>query len=442
MRFNLRYTFHLFSAFIKKFGVIILLSILIGFGIFALIAFILPRFINHSTQRIGIAGRYQPDTLPYEVVEKISSGLTKVNQNQEVEPNVAKSWETSDNGKTWIFQIRDDIVWQDGKKLTSGDVNYSFSGVNIEYPDDHTIKFILEDKYAPFPTVVSKPLFRRGLLGLGAWTVKKANITSGYIKQLDLIDNKGNKIIYKFYPTEDRTKLALKLGQIDTIQNIYNQSPFDKWNTIKVSTDYKESLIVTLFFNYRDNLLSDKSLRQALTYAINKDKFGQRALSPIPESSWAYNPQVKEYEYNPDRAKEIIDSLSNEVKQKLEIKLITTPMLLDTAESIVDDWKDIGINSSVLVSSEIPDDFQAFLAIFEAPNDPDQYTIWHSKQIEAGTNISKYQNIRIDKLLEDGRVELNFDERRKIYLDFQRFLLEDLPAAFLYHPPVYTIERK
>jgi len=76
----------------------------------------------------------------------------------------------------------------------------------------------------------------------------------------------------------------------------------------------------------------------------------------------------------------------------------------------------------------------------EIPKDVDQYPLWHSTQSD--TNMSKFSNFRIDKLLEEGRVELDTDERRKIYLDFQRFLLEEAPAAFLYHPRYYSITRK
>lgn len=440
MRISLRYIIRLLSAFIKKFGVILLLGMAAGIIIFVLFTLVIPKINGKHSKRIGLTGRYQADNLPTNISNKISSGLTFVNENQIVEPKIAKSWETSDKGKTWTFHLDGKFKWQDGDTIKSNEIVYNFSGVKIEYPDDQTIKFTLQDPYSPFPSVVSKPIFKRGLLGAGEWTVKKASISSGYIKELILKDKKGNTLIYKFYPTEERTKLAMKLGQVDSIENIYTPDPFTKWNTLTIKKNYINYLIVTLFFNYKDSLLSDKSLRQALIYAIKKDKFPNRAISPIPESSWAYNPQVKDYEYNPTRAKELIDALPKESKQNLDIKLVTTPSLLDTAEAIVQNWKDIGIKSSVLVSSVIPAEFQAFLAIYEAPNDPDQYTIWHSKQEES--NISNYQNIRIDKLLEDGRAELNFDERRRIYLDFQRFLIEDSPAAFLYHPTIYTIEKK
>ena len=107
---------------------------------------------------------------------------------------------------------------------------------------------------------------------------------------------------------------------------------------------------------------------------------------------------------------------------------------------IAKDWEKVGIKVNLQVISQIPSDYQAFLAIFDIPDDPDQYSMWHSTQ--TATNITRYQDPRIDKLLEDGRSEINIDARKRIYFDFQRFLVEDSPAVFLYYPTIYTIGRE
>jgi peptide/nickel transport system substrate-binding protein len=118
----------------------------------------------------------------------------------------------------------------------------------------------------------------------------------------------------------------------------------------------------------------------------------------------------------------------------------TIPSLLPTAERIAQAWKAIGVPVNVTVSSTRPETFDAFLVYYDAPYDPDQYLLWHSTQKE--TNISHFSNPRIDNLLEEGRLEMNQDARKKIYLDFQRFLLEEAPAIFLYHPLTYTVSRQ
>jgi len=131
--------------------------------------------------------------------------------------------------------------------------------------------------------------------------------------------------------------------------------------------------------------------------------------------------------------------LSKEEKEKLTLKLSTVPLLVNVAEKIARDWGAVGVKTSVQASSGVPEVFDAFLAIFDIPKDPDQYALWHSNQNI--TNITNYANPRIDKLLEDGRTQIEQTARQKIYLDFQRFLLEDAPVVFLYHPTLYTVFR-
>ncbi|MFA5795842.1 MAG: hypothetical protein WC885_01540, partial [Candidatus Shapirobacteria bacterium] len=73
------------------------------------------------------------------------------------------------------------------------------------------------------------------------------------------------------------------------------------------------------------------------------------------------------------------------------------------------------------------------------PADPDQYTFWHSTQEK--TNITHLNNSRIDKLLEEGRLTFNLQDRKKIYLDFQKFLLEESPVIFISYPTIYSVSR-
>ncbi|KKT65918.1 MAG: Extracellular solute-binding protein family 5 [Candidatus Curtissbacteria bacterium GW2011_GWC1_44_33] len=278
-------------------------------------------------------------------------------------------------------------------------------------------------------------------MGTGEWRVTKATVSAGFIQRLVLVDKEGDRKILKFYPTEERAKLGFKLGEIDILQDIFSPKPFNEWGVAEIEKEVGDNWYVAIFFNTQDKLLGEKSFRQALAYAVKKDGFdGPRAVSPISPNSWAFNPQVKPYHYDLVRAQELIDDLANELKENLTVNIVTTPALLLVAESIARDWAEVGVTGNVQVSSGVPAEYQALLAIFDIPEDPDQYSIWHSTQ--TSTNITRYQNPRIDKLLEDGRVELNLEERKKIYLDFQRFLVEDSPATFLYHPTTYTVKRK
>lgn len=438
---TIRYLFRLVRAFLLRFKSLILLSIGLGVALFFFVRIIAPLVIPGPSETIGIVGKYRLDSLPNEVLLLIGEGLTKIDESGIVTPGLASSWETTDNGQTWIFHLKDKAFWQDGKKVTSSGIVYKFSDATTETPDEATIIFKLQSPFAPFPAVVAQPTFRKGLLGTGAWEVKKASVAGTFVQKLTLQNKEGQRKIIKFYPTEERAKLAFKLGSIDTLEEVFTTTPFDTWKTVKISQNLQKYKYVAVFFNTQDKLLGEKSLRQALAYAIDKSKLpGPRAYGPLSPDSWAVNPQVKPYDYEPVRAKEIIEELPKEIKDGLTIKLVTSPVLLTTAEMVAKDWNAVGVKTEVQVSSGLPSEYQALLAIYDIPKDPDQYSIWHSTQTV--TNISKYINPRIDKLLEDGRVQLNQEERRKIYLDFQRFLVEDSPAAFLYHPVSYTIQRK
>jgi peptide/nickel transport system substrate-binding protein len=437
---NLRYFFRLLSAFLSRFKALILLGIVVGIVGFLLVSIFGKNLLSNKTETIGIVGKYRVDTLPKAILSLIGSGLTTVDESGTVLPGLAKSWESTDGGKTWTFYLNENVLWQDGKKVTSDTINYSFSDATIEKPNPTTIVFKLQSPFAPFPSVVSEPTFKKGLLGTGEWKVSKATLIGSYVQRLTMVNKNGEKKIFKFYPTEERAKLAYKLGSINTLQGIFTVSPFDTWRNTTVKEEINTYRYAALFFNNQDPLLSEKSLRQALAYAIDKDSFnGIRAFGPISPDSWAYNPQVKPYTYDEKRAKELYDALPKEIKEKKDIKLSTSVILLSTAEKIAESWKKLGFNVTVEVPNGVPTDFQVLLSMIDIPTDPDQYALWHSTQ--SSTNITKYSNPRIDKLLEDGRIEVDMEVRKKIYLDFQRYLVEDLPAIFLDHPISYTVER-
>ena len=414
-----------------KFKAIIVTSVGIGIVFFIALNFLLPN-ITSSTLKIGIIGKYTTTNLPEEITSKISRGLTKVEIDGNVIPDVATSWETTDGGKTWDFKIKNDIKWQDDKILKSQDLGYEFSDATIEVVNDNEIKFNLQSNFSAFPVVLSKPIFRKGLLGLGEYKVKNISLVGGSVQRLTIKNKKGEKIIYKFYPTEERLKLALKLGEVDLIDGLQDLGEFENWKTLKITKNVGYDNFVALFFNTQNEKFKDKSVRQALTYAIDKENLGSvRSISPISPYSWAYNPQVKKYLKDTEKAKDAKD---------LNIKISTLPNLLTTAENIANQLREVGVTVEVEITPTIPQEYDVFLATVDTPKDPDQYSLWHSTQ--EGTNISKYKNARIDKLLEDGRTELDREIRKKIYLDFQRFLVEDVPAIFLYHPTFYTVSKK
>ena len=428
----------LLLAFLQKFRLIIILSVFLGLVIFLSVVYIFPKINIYKTKTVGYVGRYTVDTLPFEISSMISSGLVKVNDNADIEPMISDSWQVDEDGKKWTFHINENIIWQNHKKFVASDVNYNFSDVEITKNED-SVTFTLNEPYIPFIVLLEKPIFKKGLMGVGEWRVDKLSIKGEYIQKL-ILKNSGEKQIIKFYPTEEQAKLAFKLGEIDILKNVASQEPFSSWQNATIKQNINLNQIVTLFINTDDPVLSDKNIRQALNYAIDKSSYISRAYSPINPDSFYFNPQVKSYDHDLERAKTLIEDSNAKIPDDYSIRLIASPNLLNIADEISNNWNELGIKSNVMVSSNIPDDYQVFITIFDTPKDPDRYSLWHSTQVS--TNITRYKNLRIDKLLEDGRVEQNKEERKKIYLDFQRYLVEDSPAIFLYHPIWYDIIRK
>jgi len=438
---SVRLYLRLILTFISKFKLILILGIIVGIVAFMAFSKIVPTF-EITKQTIGVIGEYSVDDLPISITSLISSGLTKTNERGEVSPAIAESYEAKDSGQTWTFHINKNMKWQDGATITSKDINYNFSDATVEKPDKFTVIFKLKTPLSNFPVIVSKPIFKVGLLGTGEWKVKNLSLAGSFVETLEL-ENSDKIKLFKFYPSEERAKLAYQLGQINYLQNLMNPAPFDTWDQARVTPIINKNQYVAVFFNTTNTILADKEVRQALSYAIDKKSLSEnRALGPISPNSWGYNPTIKPYDFDIKHAKTLFQEskIPEDDKKHPKIKLSTIPALLSTAEKIVKNWKDIGIDATLQVTQFIPDDYQAFLGIYDIPIDPDQYFAWHHTQLQ--TNISKYSNPRIDKLLEDGRLETNESKRKSIYLDFQKYLLEDAPAAFLYYPTYYNVERK
>jgi peptide/nickel transport system substrate-binding protein len=439
------------SSFLKKHSRLILLSSSFGVIVAVFSIWILPYIPRpNPVIKVGFVGQYRRNKMPDYITEKVGQGLTAILEDGTAVPAIAYDWSITEDGTIYTFFLRDDIFWQDGTEIKAQDFDYQFEGVEKKALDDHTLQFVLKDPYSPFLTLVSRPVLKNGIYGTGLYTINGITERSGYLNQVTL-ESKKEKIYIKFYPNLPNTLLAFKLGEIDQITEIYTD-PFME------QTDWQESLVVTktqdtqqyigLFLNNRQNIgekanpLFDKTFRQALAYATPKPEDSTRATGPISVTSWAYNPDVKPYEYEPQRARELLEKSLGSLERADEITLTisTTQTFLELGEEIARAWhEDLGINAEVSIISTIPSEFDILLLSQEIPLDPDQYAQWHSTQPQ---NLIHFENVRIDKVLEDARIEHNLESRKEYYLDFQRFFTEESPVIFISYPEVYTIKRK
>src|SRR3989344_1366675 len=189
-----RYIVRLTLAFFSRFKAIILIGMLSGVSLFFIVGLLIPLMSREGTRKIGVTGRFTASTLPSNVLSKVSNGLTKMSEDGTIEPDLATSWETPDKGKTWIFNLDQKRKWQDGKRIKSETINYQFSDLEIERPNENSIVFKLQNPYPPFPGVVSRPVFKKGLLGTGDYEVKRISVSGagGIVTQL-LLENKEKK---------------------------------------------------------------------------------------------------------------------------------------------------------------------------------------------------------------------------------------------------------
>ncbi len=436
---RLRYNLRLFTGLISKYRILIILCVVIG----ALISLTTPKLLSlipnkPEDQNIGLIGQFSPQNLPIEVTSLVSQGLTQNSPDGTPQAAIAKSWEASDDSKVFRFTLNSGLKWHDNTPLTAADVSFAFKDVEIHPISDDVIEFRLKDSYVPFPSTLTRPLLKEKNIGVGGnYKFSKINTSGKFVSEILLNPVKDSlpKITFRFYPTEDLAISAFKIGDINEIRDLSTPPEIAKWPGVYIQTIPRLERYVALLFNTQKDPFTEKEIRQALAYGIDKSGYESRAVSPISPQSWAFNNQVKPYEKDFDKAKGIIKSSKLEGK---EIELSVFSWLLPNAEKIKSEWEEMGLKINLKVVSSIPDEFDVLLAAQKIPNDPDQYSLWHSTQ---STNFTRLKNPKIDKLLEDGRKTEDKESRLKIYLDFQRFLAEESPAIFLYHPNSYTVAR-
>jgi peptide/nickel transport system substrate-binding protein len=395
----------------------------------------------HPIDRIGVVGDFTPSTLPLSIQDLISMGLTSIAADGSAVPSLASSWEATNSGKTYVFTLRNDRTWQGGRQVTAHDINYNIRGVTLIPTDNNTLMAYLQYPYSPFPTLVSKPIFLPGLKGFGSYEVSGIHLQGDSVRSMELTPldiSKENAKEFTFYQTEEQAILSFKLGEVNELLELSTPSGLAHWGDVKIEKTTKYNRIVTLFYNMRDQRLQDKNLRQGLAYGV-PELPNERAISPLSKTSWAYTENIRKYEYDPVQAKKLIDHTQIGTGSA-ELTLSTFSQYLDVAQAIAQSWTSLGVKTNVRVENDVPSTYQVLLSAQDVPPDPDQYLFWHSTQSQ--TNVTGYVNVKIDKLLEDGRQEVDQKKRKTIYADFQRRLVEDAPAVFLYYPVTYTIKRK
>jgi peptide/nickel transport system substrate-binding protein len=444
------------------------------------------------------------DSASHSIAGMVFNGLVKYDKDMNIIGDLAESWDVTQNGLVITFHLRKGVQWHDGKPFTAADVLYTYQVTTdpktptayagdflkikkAEALDDYTFRVTYDKPFAPAliswasailprhllagKDITKSPLARHPI-GTGPYKFKewvagqKIVLVSNenYFEGRPYIDGRVTRII----PDTATMFLELRAQNIgmmgltplqytrQTDNNLFKEN-FNKYRYLSFAYTY-------LGYNLKNPLFKDKRVRQAISYAVNKDEIisgvllglGKLATGPYKHGTWAYNDKVKIYNYDPAKARVLLkqagltDTNNDGVLEKdgkpFEFEILTNQgneTRQKCAEIIQRQLKEVGISVKIRIvewSAFVTDfinkrRFDAVILGWTIPLDPDAYDVWHSsKTSPEELNFVSYKNPEADEMLEKGRSTFNQAERKKYYDRFQEILVEDQPYTFLYVP--------
>src|SRR5262249_12781524 len=273
--------------------------------------------------RIGI------DASSERLFQIMFSSLVKKDEHSAIQPDVATSWDVPDP-KTYVFHLRHDVTFHDGRPLTAKDVAFTFRSIldgsvrtpklgtferiqSIEVPDPYTVVFKLKEIFAPFLWNLSGgavgiipdgsgPDFNRHPIGSGPFAFVQ------YIQDQEIILKRNENYFgrkaaapilrFKIIPEAVVAALELQKGSVDIELNVLTP---DMDNVLKSDRNLRVmqaegTNYQYIAFNLTDPVLRDLRVRQAIAYAVDRDAIikylrsgeGRLATGVLDESNWAY----------------------------------------------------------------------------------------------------------------------------------------------------------
>lgn len=444
------------------------------------------------------------------ITNEIYEGLVRYKiKSTEVEPCLAVSWLVSDDNKEWIFKLRKGVTFHDGTPFNASAVVFSIQRqidsdhpyyqknwpyadftfkyvTKVEEVDDYTVRIILSNSFAPFlsnlamdaanivsPSAVKKwgDKFELNPVGTGPFRFDQ------WVKNDRVIISRNNqywgktpnldKVIVKVISNNKDRLLALQTGSIHAMEitdpeNINLINKHSELNTIR-----KPSLIVAyLALNNEKKPFNQKKVRQAINYAINKENLiklyyygkGIAAKNPIPPGMWGYNDKIKDYEYNPEKAKKLLEEAGygNGFKATFWYKPVTKtyiPYPKEIATAIRSNLQAVGIETK-----EVSDDWKSKISRikngehdiymsgwFGDNGDPDNFIYTLLDQDNAVKPIVKnyafFRNKKCHDLLIEAQQVLDKQKRSDLYKQAQEIIHEEAPWVPLAYVNAYYAYR-
>jgi len=464
------------------------------------------------------------DTASNQVIGLMFDGLLNVKKNGDLIGALAQDVpKTSPDGLSYTFKLRPNLKWSDGQALTADDVIFTYAlaydpkYADVSSPRRGDLSKYIESVTAPDPqTVVIKTtqvfapfLGSHGSYGilpkhvLGSMTPKEINtadfntapsVVNGAFKfvkwdkgqQVTLERNPGywagpsylDQYVYKVLPDSVAVTTQLTTGEIDI--GPVDPSQFD---AVKIAgnvvlTEFPTPTFTFYAYNLDPaklggQLFGDKAVRQALLYALDRQKIvtavyfghGVVANGVEPPTSWAYKdkPQVI-YTFDKAKAQSLLDGAgwtmgSDGIRAKGGVKLkfeMITNAGNKQRESMLtvmqQSWKDIGVDATPkliqfpqLVSQIVSvRTFDVFLVGFNWTIDPDEAPLFHSRNTAAGGfNGADFKNPDVDKILDDAIVTLDKAKRKQLYFQFQDIMSDQVPSPIiLFNTGIWGVSKR
>jgi peptide/nickel transport system substrate-binding protein len=426
------------------------------------------------------------------------SSLLERDEQMNLKGDAAESWEVPDP-LTYVFHLRHDIRFQDGRALTSADVKATYEFIidpanrspkrgafrlvtKIEAPDAFTVIFHLKEPYASFTTNLLRPAtgivpanatadFSRHPVGSGPFrfvsqsqddeVVVERN--SGYTGEIPQV----SRVRFRIVPDAIVRALELRKGSADL--EVSSLAPdmvpvLAKQPALAVS-ERPGTNLTYLGINLEDPILAHREVRQALAYASDRETLiryllhgqAQVASGVLPPEHWAYEANVSRYALDAPRAEQLLDAAGYPRRQdgirfKITLKTSTDEQFRLIGAVLQEQWRRVGVDLELrplefatLLSDAVKGNFQLnLLRWVGANNDPDIFEfVFSSKRFPPnGANRGHYRNARIDELTDQIRVEMDREKRKQLCSEAQKILADDLPYLPLWFSDVVSVHRR
>lgn len=465
--------------------------------------------VGRGGDSVGLDPVTVTDGESFKVTENIFNTLvTYEEETTKVVPDLAESWEISPDGLTYTFKLRQGVKFHDGTDFNAEAVKFNFDRwadpanplhnkegfeyyndmfggykgdethviKSVDVVDANTVKFTLNRPLAPFiqnlgmscfaiasPTALKAGVekFNEHPVGTGPYVFKewKRNDTitleknpNYFVEGLPKID----KLIFKVIPENTARLTALTSGEIDLMDGL---NPDDA-QTVKDNPDLQLILrpsmnIGFVGFNVEKKPLDNVKVREALAYAINKPAIveaffaglGEPATNIMPPSLWGYNSDIKDREFNLDKAKQLLAEAGypNGFKIKFWAMPVPRPYMPDgvkIAEAIQQDLKKIGVEAEIVtmewatyLEKTKAGEQEIFMLGWTGDNgDPDNFlaTLLDKNNI-GGNNRARYAGEEAHQLLMKAQSATSQEEREKIYKQVQEIFFKDVPVVPIAH---------